>query len=186
MLFATIFVPLLALACTGALAAPRRIDTRNVQRVYARDELVSLALRDVIDVLNRRGFEFEHELEKRVGGRVSPGPAGAADAAASLQHMSGGGPGAVADAALTLKHIDGGGHGVPGNEYRGQSASVPHTEAAETLAGLPTNDRIFRPGDRRKLEATRPENQAALDSLNLGQGRMDKQTDKTNTIPYRR
>ncbi|TCD65172.1 hypothetical protein EIP91_003028 [Steccherinum ochraceum] len=163
MLFTAIIVPLVALACTGALAAPQPIDARNVQRVYARDELISLALRDVISVLNARDFAFEHELEKRAGGRVSPGSAAAADAAASLQHVSGGGPGAAADAALTLKHINGGGHGVPGNEYRGQSASVPHTEAAKTLAGLPTNERVNP--------------QPLSQVLNLHSGRMSKQND---------
>ncbi|TCD64500.1 hypothetical protein EIP91_004028 [Steccherinum ochraceum] len=52
------FTALLAFACTSTLAGAQENTPGDVQNVYARDEVISLALRDVLEVLHARDFDL--------------------------------------------------------------------------------------------------------------------------------
>ncbi|TCD61034.1 hypothetical protein EIP91_009138 [Steccherinum ochraceum] len=76
--FAAVLAALVAFACSSALAAPRRLTTRDLQSVYIRDELSSLYLRDLSEILDARDLHFEIAgVEKRMFKvpSSSPGPA---------------------------------------------------------------------------------------------------------------
>ncbi|TCD65309.1 hypothetical protein EIP91_002795 [Steccherinum ochraceum] len=67
MRFTTTFVALIFFACTSTLATPvRTLPVRDVEAVYARDTVPLLVFRDVIDALNARDHEFEHQMRKRL------------------------------------------------------------------------------------------------------------------------